>query len=56
MDTLPQVAQQKEIAQAIHQIDVKLQEAKNEQEHAALEHELAKALEKLLRQVTTKNA
>lgn len=47
--------QQQEIAQSIHAIDTKLQQAKSEQEHAELEKQLATALESMLRQITVKN-
>ncbi len=55
METNLRTAQQQEIVQSIHTIDVKLQQAKSEQEYAQLEQQLATALEKMLRQVTQKN-
>jgi|GEM_PF-3779973 len=50
----PKTAQQAEIAQTIHLLDVKLHQSKSEEEHAELEKKLAQALEDMLRQVAAK--
>jgi hypothetical protein len=54
METVPEPSRQQEIVQSIRVIDYKLQQAQSSQEFAALEKQLANALEDMLRQVTTK--